>query len=100
MSNEHITEDHLRAALRSCDPVTIGALRPLWQYARQFAREAIEQCGKTHMVDELESALEKLVDMCNSDAALTNSYEVIHAEAVLERLHKARLATQKETTGT
>ncbi len=40
----------------------------------------------------LESALESLVDRCNNDASLSQDDAVIHAEATLERLYKARAA--------
>lgn len=42
----------------------------------------------------LESALERLVDLCNNDASMSSTDEVIAAEATLERLYKSR----KEST--
>ena len=44
--------------------------------------------------DELESALEALVDRCNNGADSCNWEEVIAAEAVLERIYKSR-STEK-----
>lgn len=40
--------------------------------------------------DELESALERLVERCNTDQFLCNDEAVIHAEATLERVYKSR----------
>jgi hypothetical protein len=46
------------------------------------------------MTNELESALETLVNRCNNDAGLTNDDAVIAAEAALERLYKSRIKEQ------
>ena len=48
-----------------------------------------KKVGK-QMSDELESALEALVNRCNNDADLTNDDAVISAEAALERLYRSR----------
>jgi hypothetical protein len=44
------------------------------------------------LTDDLESALEALVNRCNNDAGMTNDDAVIAAEAALERLYKSRAA--------
>ena len=41
---------------------------------------------------QLEMALESLVERCNSDAGWCNEDSVIYAEALLERIYKARTA--------
>jgi hypothetical protein len=51
------------------------------------------------MTDELESALEALVNRCNNDAGLTNDAAVIAAEAALERLYKARAVERHHKIG-
>jgi hypothetical protein len=57
--------------------------------ALKSANSSPQQASK-QMTDEIESALEALVNRCNNDAGLTNDGAVIAAEAALERLYKAR----------
>ncbi len=61
--------------------------------ARQnpYANTTPQQASEP-MTDELESALEALVNRCNNDAGMTNDNAVIAAEAALERLYKSRAA--------
>ena len=51
-----MTDEDLRNALRTCDPVTIGALRPLWQYVRQFGRAIEAHHGITADSGEVQTA--------------------------------------------
>lgn len=52
--------------------------------AHKVQRDA---CQQQH--GELVSALERIVDLCNSDGLWCNYDEVIHAEAVLERVYQS-----------
>ena len=47
-----------------------------------------ERITKQH--GELQSALERMVDLANNDGLWCNYDEVIHAEAVLEQIYKSR----------
>jgi hypothetical protein len=59
----------------------------------------VQQQASKPMTDEIESALEALVNRCNNDAGLTNDGAVIAAEAALERLYKARAVERHHKIG-
>ena len=47
------------------------------------------------LYEEVEAALEGLVDVCNKDLVFSTYTETIRAEAALERLYRARIAKEK-----
>jgi hypothetical protein len=65
-------------------------LEPLFTHPQQASKQ---------MTDEIESALEALVNRCNNDAGLTNDEAVIAAEAALEQLYKARAVERHHKIG-
>jgi hypothetical protein len=113
---QHSLADMLSAAPSQQAPVAQGEpvawkhdCAALLQNDVELWVERCPHCGKPKdttpqqaskpMTDEIESALEALVNRCNNDAGLTNDEAVIAAEATLERLYKARAVERHHKIG-